>query len=124
MKGIIIGLILFLFVGCAGLNVSVPVDMASDVTFVLVLKNNPAMKPVIANSLKELKVFLAGSVTYDAFIAEIGKKFGADYAYVGVILQGYISTDKPIFETWVPMLDSYKQGIIAKLDRYLLLTSL
>jgi hypothetical protein len=36
----------------------------------------------------------------------------------------YIGSDKPLFESGVPMLDSYKKGVVDKIDRLILLANL
>jgi hypothetical protein len=121
MKKVVLSLLLMMLMGCAGTNASVPVNVATDVAFVLVLQNNPTYKAPVIAALEATKTFVSGKVTYDDLIAQISKQFGGQYAYVGVILQGYLDTDKPVFETYLPLLDSYKAGIIAKIDRLILL---
>lgn len=125
MRKFLIGLLMVLMVsglfGCAGLNTSVPVNVATDVAFVMVLQNNPSYKDAVVTALQSVKVFLNGEVTYDDLILFITNKFGGKYAYVGVILAAYIDADKPIFETHLTLFDEYKVGIIKKIDRLLLL---
>ena len=113
-----------LFIGCAGLNTSVAVNVATDTAFVMALQNNPTYKPVVTKALQDVKLFLNGTVTYDDLMLFLAKQFNGKYAYVCVILTGYIDTDKPIFETYLPMLASYKAGIIKKIDRLILLASM
>jgi len=123
MKKIMLVLVMLaMLVGCAGLNTNVPVNVATDVAFVMVLKNNPSYKPQIVAALNTVKIALGESLTYDDLMVMISKQFPEKYAYVGVILSSYVATDKPIFETYLPMLDEYKAGIILKIDRLLLLT--
>ena len=126
MKKIMIALILsvVLFMGCAGMNASVPVNVATDTAFVLALQNNPTYKAPVIAGLQRVKAFLTGAVTYDDLILEISKAFGGKYAYVGIILSGYIDTDKPIFETNLTLFDAYKAGVIKKIDRLILLASM
>jgi hypothetical protein len=121
---LMVGLMLIFTVGCAGMNASVPVNIATDVAFVMVLQNNPSYKAPVIAGLQTIKTYLSGRVTYDDLILFISKQFGGKYAYVGVILSGYLGTDKPIFETYLPMLDSYKVAIIAKIDRLILLAGM
>lgn len=113
-----------LLVGCAGLNVNTATNVATDTAFVLILQNNPDYKAPVAEALRGIKVFLMGEVTYDDLMLEIAKVFPDKYAVVAVVLTGYIETDKPVFETYLPMLDSYKAGIVAKIDRLILLASI
>lgn len=125
MKKLLLGIIMLVFlVGCAGMNASVPVNVATDVAFVMVLQNNPSYKVPVVAGLNAVKTYLSGSVTYDDLILFISKQFGGKYAYVGVILSGYLDTDKPIFETYLPMLETYKVAIIAKIDRLILLAGM
>jgi hypothetical protein len=111
-------------ISCTGITNNVPVNVATDTAFVLVLQNNPQYKPEVIAGLEKVKVILNGSLTYDDLILEISKQFPDKYAYIGIILSGYIATDKPIFETWLPMLDSYKEAVIAKIDRFILLAGM
>ena len=125
MKKLLISfMLLFLLVGCAGLNVSVPVNVATDTAFILVLKNNPTYKAPVIAALKEVKAALNGSLTYDDLVIVISKYLPGKYAVVAVILQGYLASDKPIFETYLPLLDKYKTGILVKIDRFILLASI
>ena len=107
--------------GCEGMNASVPVNVATDTAFVLVLQNNPSYKPAVVAGLNSVRAVLGRDITYDDLILEISKAFGGKYAYVGVILTGYIDTDKPIFETNLTLFQAYKDGVIKKIDRLLLL---
>lgn len=113
-----------LVVGCTGLNTSVAVNVATDTAFVLVLQNNPTYKAPVIVALKEIKAGLTESISYDTLVLLITKAFGPKYAVVGVVLSGYIAEDKPIFETYLPMLESYKAGILVKVDRFILLASM
>jgi hypothetical protein len=114
---------LVMLIGCAGMNASVPVNIASDAAFVLVIQNNPGYKVPIIAGLNKVKAFLSGTVTYDDLLIEIAKVLPSQYAVVAVILSGYLDTDKPIFETYLPMLDSYKEGVIVKIDRFIFLAT-
>lgn len=109
--------------GCTGLNTSTAVNVASDIAFTAVLQNNPGYKPAVLVALNETKALLNGSITYDNLLLAISQKFGGKYAIYGVILTGYLAEDKPIFETYIPMLDSYKAAVIKKIDRFILLAS-
>lgn len=120
---IVVVMILGLLSGCTGMNASVPVNVATDTAFVLVLQNNPQYKPAVVAGLQAVKTFLVGSVTFDDLMLMLPKQFTGKYAYVAVILAGYLDTDKPIFETYLPMLESYKSGIVAKIDRLLVLAN-
>jgi hypothetical protein len=125
MKKLFVSLLLtiFLLMGCAGMNASVPVNVATDIAFVEILRNNPSYKVPVVAGLQAIKVVLAGELTYDELILQISKQFGGQYAYVGIILTGYIETDKPIFETNLTLFQAYKDGVIKKIDRLLLLTT-
>ena len=123
-KLILIAIILGMLFGCTGLKNNVAVNVATDTAFVMVLQNNPTYKPVVAKALQDVKMFLKGTVTYDDLMVFLSKQFDGKYAYVCVIITGYIDTDKPIFETYLPMLESYKVDIIKKIDRLILLSSL
>lgn len=125
MKKLLLGILLLVMVsGCTGLNVNVAANVASDLAFTLVLQNNPTYKPIVSKGLQDIKAFLVGTVTYDDLILQISKVFDGKYAYIGVILSGYIEADTPIFQTYQPLLDSYKAGVIKKLDRFILLVSI
>lgn len=121
---LVVALGLIFVVGCAGINTSVPVNIATDVAFVMVLQNNPSYKVPVIAGLQTVKTYLSDSVTYDDLILFISKQFGGKYVYIGVILADYLNTDKPIFESWLPMLDTYKVAIIAKIDRLILLAGM
>jgi hypothetical protein len=122
MKRILIGLALVVLVsGCSGINSSVAVNAATDTAFVLALQNNPSYKAPVMSALQNVKMFLEGDVTYDLLIAEITKRFDGKYAAIGLILQGYLETDKPVFETYLNLRDDYKKAIIAKIDRFIML---
>lgn len=121
---LMVGLMLLFTVGCAGLNANVAINVATDTAFVMVMQNNPSYKPAVLAGLNTAKTFLAGNVTYDDLMLMLSKQFDGKYAYVYVILSGYINTDKPVFETVLPMLGSYKAGIIAKIDRLIQLANI
>ena len=127
MKNIIVTIfMLFVFMvsGCTGINTSTAVNVASDLAFVAVLQQNPGYKPVVLVALNETKALLQGSLTYDDLLLAISSKFAGKYAIYGVILAGYLSEDKPVFETYLPMLDSYKAAVLKKIDRFILLASM
>ena len=122
MKKLLCVLVVVCFVaGCTGINSSVAVTAATDTAFVLALQNNPTYKPAVITALNGVKTFLDGKVTYDGLITEIVKQFPGEYAAIGLILQGYIETDKPVSTSVITMLDSYKVAVSAKIDRFLLL---
>ena len=130
MKKIIIGLMVLVLSGCAsltsGLNTNQAANLATDTAFVLVLNHNPQYRPVVIESLTAIKAVLASSMTYNDLMQEIADRFPeeSDVAAVGAVLALYIGTDKPLFESVVPMLDSYKLGIVDKIDRLILLANL
>ena len=130
MKKIIIGLMVLVLSGCAsltsGLNTNQAANLATDTAFVLVLNHNPQYRPVVIESLTAIKAVLASSITYNDLMLEIAGRFpeDSDVAAVGAVLALYIGTDKPLFESVVPMLDSYKLGIVDKIDRLILLANL
>ena len=123
-KGIVAVLLtIVLLMGCAGMNASIPVNVATDVAFVEILRNNPTYKAPVIAGLNAIKVVLAGEVTYDDLIIQISKQFGGKYAYVGIILTGYMETDKPIFQTNLTLFGAYKVDLIKKIDRLILLAN-
>ena len=130
MKKIIIGLMVLVLSGCAsltsGLNTNQAANLATDTAFVLVLNHNPQYRPEVIESLTAIKAVLASSMTYNDLMLEIAGRFpeDSDVAAVGAVLALYIGTDKPLFESGVPMLDSYKLGIVDKIDRLILLANL
>jgi len=125
MKKLFIAMMFVVFVfGCTGLNVNTATNVATDTAFVMVLQNNPDYKAPVIDALNKIKTFLSGKVTYDDLMLEIAKVLPDKYAVVAVVLTGYIETDKPIFETYISMLDSYKAGIVTKIDRLILLASI
>ncbi len=125
MKKLILAIVvLVLLIGCIGLKTNVAVNVATDTAFVMVLQNNLTYKPIVSKALQEVKVFLNKSVTYDDLMRFLAKKFEGKYSYVCVIITGYIDTDKPVFETYLPMLDSYKADIVKKIDRLIFLSSM
>ena len=124
-KFLVMILMVGLLFGCTGLNVSTPINVATDAAFVLAIQNNPSYKPVIVATLIEVKAILSNEkLTYDQLLVAISEKFGGKYAVIGIIFSGYLAEDKPIFETYLPMLDSYKAAIIKKIDRFILLASM
>ncbi|MDD5006355.1 MAG: hypothetical protein PHS33_07675 [Candidatus Omnitrophica bacterium] len=124
MKKLFAVIFMLVFVtGCTGLNTTVAVNVATDTAFVLALQNNPSYKAPVIDALNKIKTFLNGKVTYDDLILEISKQFPDKYAVIAVVLTGYIETDKPVFETYLSMLDSYKSDVIKKIDRLILLAN-
>jgi hypothetical protein len=125
MKKLFVGmLLLVMLTGCTGLNTAISnpaINAVTDTAFVLVLQNNPNYKPVVITALNSIKVFLSDKVTYDQLITEIAKQLPGKYTVVATILTAYIAADKPISETYLSMLDSYKSGIVTKIDRLILL---
>ncbi len=122
MKKLFVGIMfLMMLAGCTGLNTSTAVNVSTDTAFVLALQNNPSYKAPVIEALNKIKTFLAGKVTYDDLILEISKQLPDKYAVIAVVLTGYIETDKPVFETYLSMLDSYKADVIKKIDRLILL---
>jgi hypothetical protein len=124
LAGILMLIVLTGCTGCTGLNANVAMNVATDTAFVMAMQNNPCYKPVVLAGLNTVKTFLDGSVTYDDLIIMLAKQFEGKYAYIYVILVGYINTDKPLSETVLPMLGSYKAGIIAKVDRLIVLAKM
>lgn len=124
MKKIFAAILMLAFItGCTGLNASTSVNVATDTAFVLALQNNPSYKAPVIDALNKIKTFLSGKVTYDDLILEISKQLPDKYAVIAVVLTGYIETDKPVFETYLSMLDSYKVDVIKKIDRLITLAS-
>jgi len=124
MKKLLLAALMLITFGCTGINTSVPINIATDTAFVLALQNNPAYKPVVIKGLTEVKELLTGSLTYDDLMIAIAQKLPGKYAVIAVILSGYVEQDKPIVQTYLPMLDSYKADVIKKIDKLLLLASL
>lgn len=124
--GLLVALMLFVsLIGCTGFNAGTAVNAATDVAFAAVLISHPESKPVIVAALKSLKVVLTKTdITYDQLVIEIAKQFGGKYAVIGIILTDYFAADKPIFETYLPLLNSYKAALNVKLDRFILLASI
>ena len=118
---VIVGLFIGTMFGCTGVNTNVPVNIATDVAFVMALDKYPAMKPGVIKGLQTTKALLKGELTYDTLMLELLKTFGNQYKYVYIVISGYIAADKPVFETWLNMTDAYKAEVIKKLDRLLLL---
>lgn len=121
---ILVCAVLFLCFGCAGMNASVPVNITSDIAFVEVLRNNPTYKPAVVAGLQSIKTILAGDITYDDLIIKISQTFTGRYAYIGVILTGYIDTDKPVSETYLNLFNAYKVDLVKKIDRLIILASM
>lgn len=107
--------------GCTGINSSVAVSVATDTAFVMALQANPTYRVPVIAALQSVKGILATEITYDQLTVEITKLFPAQYAPIGIILQGYIETDKPVSTSMITMLDSYKAAVVVKIDRLLLL---
>jgi hypothetical protein len=124
MKKIIISVFLIVtLMGCTGMNVSTTANLATDTAFVLALQNNPTYKTGVLIALQEIKSMLANEMTYDQLIALVASKFTGKNAVFGIILAGYLAEDKPVFETYINMLDSYKADVIKKIDRFILLAN-
>jgi hypothetical protein len=123
-KALIVVAMFFILTGCAGLNVNTAANVATDIAFTQVLLNNPGYKAPVTKGLQEVKTFLQGMVTYTDLITQISKSFGGKYAYIGIVIIGYLDTDKPIFETNLTLFDAYKAGVVKKIDRLLLLASI
>jgi len=124
MKKIFIGFMLLVLVGCTGLNANQVVTTASDVGLSMVLKNNPQYKAPTVVALNEIKALLAGSITYDSLLIELARYAAPEYAYIILILKADLSTDTPVSTSVLPMLDSYKAGIIKRIDNYILIASI
>lgn len=125
MKRLLVAVLLVgLLFGCAGISANVPISAATDTGFYLAMKANPQYKPAVVASLNSLKVLLSGSLTYDQLIIEIAKAFPGDKAALGVFLSSYMAQDKPTSVTLIPMSQSYKDSIIVKIDRFLLLANM
>jgi hypothetical protein len=124
MKKIFIGFMLLVLIGCTGLNANQVVTTASDVGLAMVLNNNPAYKAPTVVALNEIKALLSGNITYDDLIVALAKYSAPEYAYIILILKADLSTDTPISTTVLPMLDSYKAGIIKRIDNYILIASI
>jgi hypothetical protein len=124
MKKIIVSIFLIVsLMGCTGINVSTTANIAADAAFVLALQNNPSYKAGTILALQEIKALLANEMTYDQLIITISNKFGGKYVIFGIILAGYLAEDKPISQTYLNMLDSYKAGVVKKIDTFLLLAN-
>ena len=124
MKKIFIGFMLLVLVGCTGLNANQVVTTASDVGLSMVLKKNPQYKAPTVVALNEIKALLAGSITYDSLLIELARYAAPEYAYIILILKADLSTDTPVSTSVLPMLDSYKAGIIKRIDNYILIASI
>ena len=117
-------MLLMMVIGCAGLNTSQTVNVATDAAFVGVLQNNPDHKAEIVQGLADLKTFLSGEVTYDSLIIEIAKRFPNQYTAAAAVLTSYLEADKPVFETYLPLMNDYKAGFITKIDRLISLAGI
>jgi hypothetical protein len=124
MKKLLVLMMLFLLIGCAGLQPKPIITAGTDTAFVLVLQNNPSYKPAIVAGLNEIKAVLSGSLTYDDLLIQITKSLPGPYAVVATIFIGELSADMPISTTAIPMLDSYKTGVSNYIDHLILLTGL
>jgi hypothetical protein len=125
MKKILVGLMLavMLFTGCAGLTVNTGVSVATETAYVLVLKNNPQLKPVAVQTIEAAKKLLTGSLTYTDLMLFFNDKLKGEYAVLFPIITYYITTDQPVINS-IPMFDAYKADIVKMLDRFLLLSNL
>ena len=125
MRKILVVLLMAVMLGgCAGINTSVPVNIATDIAFVAALQNNPTYKVPVVNALNTVKNYLNMDVTYDDLIVLINQQLGGKYAYVGLILISYLDTDKPIFTSNLTLFQAWKDGAIQKIDRLILLASM
>ena len=121
MKKLFLVGMLFVLLGCTGLNPSVIVNTSTDVAFALVLQNNPAYKPAVVVGLNEVKTVLSGSLTYNDLLVEITKAFPNQYAVIATIIIGDLNADQPVSTSAIPLLDSYKAGVITEIDHLILL---
>lgn len=122
---LLVALMLFIgVIGCTGFNANQVATTASDVALAMVLNNNPSYKPAVVTALKTTKVFLEGKVTYDDLMIELAKYSGEKYAYIFIIIASDFASDKPLFETYLPMLESYKAGLVVRIDRWILIASM
>jgi hypothetical protein len=110
--------------GCPGFNAGTAANMSTDVAFAAAMIKYPESKPVVIAALTALKPFLAKDVTYDELVIELSKQFGGKYASIGIIVADYFAADKPLFETYLTMLDSYKAALILKIDRFILIAGM
>lgn len=126
MKKIILLLaaLTILISGCSGFNTSTVTNVTVDTTFLLMLKNNPTYKPIVTKALTDIKAILNKEINYDTLIAEINNKLPLEYSAIAGLLIAYIGEDKPVFETYVNLLDSYKKDISLKLDHFITLAKL
>lgn len=123
LMGLLLVVTLFMS-GCTGLNTGVVVNVVTDGSFVYYIQTHPDSKLAVVDALQKTKVLLAKTVTYDDLMLQLSTLFESKYAYIYLIIKDYIDTDKPLFETWFPMLESYKAAIIKKIDRLLLLVDI
>jgi hypothetical protein len=124
-------LCLFTFIGCASLQTNTDaktaINVTTDVAFIAALQNNPSYKADVVAGLKNLKLFLnVTGCTYDDLLAEVIKQFPqtSKYAIYAVVISYYLDCDKPVSTTLLPMLDNYKAGIEAKIDRLIQLAAM
>ena len=124
MKKLIVSIFLIMsLMGCTGLNVSTTANLATDAAFVLAVQNNPSYRAPTVVALQEIKLLLANDMTYDQLITLVASKFGGKYAVFGIIFTSYLAEDKPISQTYLNMLDSYKAGVVKKIDHFLFLAN-
>jgi hypothetical protein len=115
-------IMLLMLFGCTGLKPNTLVTKVGDIGFYYMLKNNPTYKAKVVSGIAEIKTYLNGTVTYLDLINEVSAVFPNEYSDIAKIIINDFSSDSPILTTTIPLLDSYKQGVIAELDRILLLT--
>ena len=131
VTAIMLIVLMFAF-GCTGFNLSTLADKGSNKTLQLVLKNNPTYSPAVVEGLKNLRLLLTGEqcpvpgigdcTTYDNLKLQIAKLFPGQYADVADIIITFIDLDTPYF-TQLPMLESYKAGIVKKIDQFIVIAS-
>jgi hypothetical protein len=128
MKKLFVLLIcVLMFTGCAtlGTNSGKIANAGIDVAFVSQLQAHPEAKGDIVKGLNNVKLFLnANACTYDELIIEIAKQFPDKYSVYAVVISYYFDCDQPTSTSLLPMLDPYKETLITKIDRLILLTEL
>lgn len=135
MKRSILVLFCFVFLfGCVGSKPLSPeqnqailsaVDMAGSTAFLLVLNNNKAYIPatVMALELIRKEVSTNEELTYDDLMKLIPEKLKAENPILGILLVDFIAQEKPYFETYLSLFDGYRETIVQKLDRLILLAN-
>lgn len=111
--------------GCTGINTSVVTNTATDIAFVEILKHNASHKAQTVQALQNVRAFLGqDGITYDQLIARISAELPGEYAYISVILINYFEADRPVFETYAPLLASYKQAATDRINHWLVLANM